>query len=265
MVTPTSTCGWWRLVAALSTLTTLAAGLGACVPQDTETHRQAPKPAQPKPRPAPPPAAVDGRRLAAANDPPLTEVFQDDFERPQLGADWHATSAAWRMESGALCVERARNHPLWLKRRLPVNARVEFDAVSHSPAGDIKAEVWGNGYGNASAVSYSDASSYLTILGGWNNQFHVLARLDEHAKTRKEVRLEPGATELRRSQVRQGETYRFKIERSDGRTVSWWVNDTLIHTYPDESPLAHAGHEHFAFNDWDAKLCFDNLRITPLP
>ncbi len=169
------------------------------------------------------------------------------------------------MENGALCVERARNHPLWLKRRLPVNARVEFEAVSHDAAGDIKAEVWGNGFGNASAVSYSDASSYLAIFGGWNNQFHVLARLDEHAKTRQEVRLEPSSTELRTARVKQGETYRFKIERSDGKAVSWWVNDVLIHTYDDAKPLVGAGHEHFGFNDWDARLCFDNLRITPLP
>ncbi|MBX3185188.1 MAG: hypothetical protein KIT72_16840 [Polyangiaceae bacterium] len=235
------------------------------MPQDTETHRQAPKAAAPRPRAAPPPSAVDARRAAASSDPLLTEPFQDDFERPQLGGDWHATSAAWRMENGALCVERARNHPLWLKRRLPVNARVEFEAVSHSAAGDIKAEVWGNGFGNASAVSYSDASSYLAIFGGWNNQFHVLARLDEHAKTRKEVRVEPSSTDLRTARVKQGETYRFKIERSDGKAVSWWVNDVLIHTYADEKPLMGAGHEHFGFNDWDARLCFDNLRITPLP
>ena len=25
-----------------------------------------------------------------------------------------------------------------------------------------------------------------------------------------------------------------------------------------------AGHEHLGFNDWDAPVCFDNLKVTPL-
>jgi hypothetical protein len=32
----------------------------------------------------------------------------------------------------------------------------------------------------------------------------------------------------------------------------------------DPNPLEGRGHDHFAFNDWEANLSFDNLRITPL-
>ena len=30
------------------------------------------------------------------------------------------------------------------------------------------------------------------------------------------------------------------------------------------APLAGVGHDHFGFNDWEAKVCFDNVRVTPL-
>jgi len=235
------------------------------VPQDTERKQQSTTASPSKPAVAEPNAQrLPAAQREAARDPQLKAVFSDNFDRTLLGNAWRATSAAWRMENGQLCVERGRNHPNWLRRRLPVNARIEFEATSHSAVGDIKAEFWGNGFGAASGSSYTDASSYLTIFGGWNNQFHVLARLDEHARDRPEIKLDPDSSELRTAKVRQAETYRFKIERSDGRTINWWVNDTLILGYTDKAPLSGAGHEHFAFNDWDAKLCFDNLTVTPL-
>ncbi|MCA9626905.1 MAG: hypothetical protein KC766_04545 [Myxococcales bacterium] len=237
-----------------------------CVPQDTETknHQDKATTAVVKPRRETPKKVVESRASEATKDLPLAGPYRDEFDRKLIGNEWRATSAAWQMENGRLCVERARNHPVWLKRRLPTNARIEFEATSYSPAGDIKAELWGNGFGSAAGTSYNDASSYLTIFGGWNNQFHVLARLDEHAANRPQVKLDPTSTDLRTSKVRQGETYRFKIERSDGKTVKWWVNETEILSYTDPQPLTGSGHDHFGFNDWDAKLCFDNLTITPL-
>jgi hypothetical protein len=30
-------------------------------------------------------------------------------------------------------------------------------------------------------------------------------------------------------------------------------------------PLRGAGHDHFGFNNWQVKVCFDNLKIVPLP
>ena len=32
----------------------------------------------------------------------------------------------------------------------------------------------------------------------------------------------------------------------------------------DPKPLEGPGHDHFAFNNWQAELFFDNLRIEPL-
>ena len=113
-------------------------------------------------------------------------------------------------------------------------------------------------------MSYTDATSYLTIFGGWKNRFHVLARLDEHAPDRREIKLERGAADPTKRTVEAQRVYQFSVERQDGRTVRWSVDGVEISSYPDEEPLRGDGHEHFGFNDWQVRVCFDNLRVTPL-
>jgi hypothetical protein len=202
---------------------------------------------------------------AAPPDGAITTAYWDAFDRPELGAEWNPTSPEWRIQAGRLCGKNAKNHPVWLKRKLPVNARIEFDAVSTSPDGDLKVELWGDGQSFAKGTSYNDATSYLAIFGGWKNQFHVLARLDEHAKDRPEVKVNQANTDPRARPVQPGASYHFKIERTDGKTVHWFVDDIEVIAFTDKAPLKGAGHEHLGFNDWDAQVCFDNLQVTPLP
>jgi len=182
-----------------------------------------------------------------------------------LGPEWTATSAGvWRVENGRLCGQGARNHGVWLNRTLPVNARVEFDAVSYGPEGDLKAEVWGDGRSSATAISYTNATSYLAILGGWKNTAHVLARIDEHGSDRKEIRVDPASDDPRQKAVNVGQIYHFKVERTDGRKVRWFVDGVEYLSYDDPAPLAGQGHDHFGFNNWQVRVCFDNVRVTPL-
>jgi hypothetical protein len=197
--------------------------------------------------------------------PVLSQPFSDDFERDRIGEDYLATGNQYRVERGKLCVKGARNHPLWLRHRLPTNARIEVDAETSSNEGDIKLEAWGDGQGAATRISYDDATSYLAIFGGWKNRFHVLARLDEHAPERPQVLIEPGSDDPREQPVVKGRRYHLKLERSDGRTVRFWVDDVEILSFNDPMPLAGVGHDHFAFNNWETPVCFDNLRIEPLP
>lgn len=196
--------------------------------------------------------------------PRITDTFEDTFDREELGPDWSALSPVWRIERGKLCGQNARNRGVWLRRRLPDNARIEVDAESASEDGDIKLEVWGDGRSGATGAAYDDATSYLVILGGWKNTKHVLARLDEHGDDRKVLVVDPDDDDARLAPVTPEQVYRLRIERRDGKTIRWAVNGVSYLEYEDPAPLAGPGHEHLGFNDWVAAVCFDNLRITPL-
>jgi hypothetical protein len=246
----------------------LAAGAAAsCVP-DERPQRSGPSASARASEPSRNTAgdAPAARRVAAAAPPgpQIDQRFVDTFERAELGPDWNVTGSGWALKDGRLCVSNAHNHPAWLRRRLPPNARIEFEATSASPDGDLKVEAWGDGQSAATGNSYSNATSYLVIFGGWKNSLHVLARLDEHGADRKTMRIEPGETDPRAQPVLPDRAYRFKIERSDGKTVRYFVDELEILSFKDPSPLIGEGHEHFAFNDWQVPACFDNLTITPL-
>lgn len=182
-----------------------------------------------------------------------------------LGPNWKQVKTnAWRIENGKLCAQGAHNHGVWLQKTLPINARIEFDAMSTSEDGDLKAEVWGDGASGATGVSYNNATSYLAILGGWKNTLHVLARLNEHGQDRKEIKVDKDSDDPRQRPVVKGQVYRFKIERTDGKTVHFSVDGVEYHSFVDPQPLVGAGHDHFGFNEWEVKTCYDNVKVTPL-
>lgn len=211
-------------------------------------------------------AVVDARAYAPAYNPSMLEAFRPLIPQSELGPNWIATNPlAWKIEQGRLCGKGARNKGVWLDRTLPVNARIEFDAMSFSNDGDLKAEVWGDGRSFATSISYTNATSYLTIFGGWKNTLHVLARIDEHGSDRKELALDPKSDDVRSRPVTKEQSYHFKIERADGKTVKWWVDGREIHTWADEAPLQGVGHDHFGFNNWEIRTCFDNVKVTALP
>ena len=204
---------------------------------------------------------ADGGDAGAATP----DVAAMPVDRGNLGPNWvQIKTNAWRIEGGKLCVQNARNHPIWLNRTLPVNARIEFDVTGYTDEGDLKAEVWGDGASYATGTSYTNATSYLAILGGWKNTQHVLARLNEHGTDRKEIRVDKESDDPRQRPAQKGQTYHFKIERNDGKTVRWSVDGIDFITWNDPAPLAGQGHDHFGFNEWEAKVCFDNVKVTPL-
>ncbi len=216
--------------------------------------------------PAPTPSAgtsKDAATEAEASVPPVA-VAEDTSG---LGPDWVTTKpGVWKIENGRLCGQNGHNQGVWLARTLPINARIEFDAVSDNPkGGDIKGEFWGDGRSSATSQSYTNATSYLAILGGWMNTFHVLARINEHGTDRKEIKVDGESDDAREHPAVRGQIYRFKVERTDGKTVRWFVNGVEYLKYEDADPLRGIGHDHFGFNDWEAKICFDNVKVTPLP
>lgn len=190
---------------------------------------------------------------ASSSLPLITQRFEDNFDRATLNDHWNATGPRWTIRDGVLRVSEGYNHPLWLKRRLPRNVRIEFDAWSDSPEGDIKCEVFGDGRSHAQQASYN-ATSYVLIFGGWNNRLNVIARMDEHGADRR-VREQP--------RVEPGRHYHWTIVRQ-GNRLEWSVDGQPMLEMDDSAPLYGPGHEFFAFNNWRAPLNFDNLVITPL-
>lgn len=185
-------------------------------------------------------------RIAAAG-------FTDDFEREKLGDLWRRTGGNYRIREGRVFVRGARNKPLWLRKTLPRDVRIEFDVRSDSNAGDIKVELFGDGTSYAKTTSYT-ATGYVVIFGGWQNRLNVIARMDEHGDDRA---VGP------RFPVQPGKTYRIRIERR-GQTLVAWADDHELARLRDPAPLYGPGHDHFAFNNWQSELHFDNLRIQPL-
>jgi hypothetical protein len=202
-------------------------------------------------------AATVGSLLAGCTpqgDPAVgASGYSDDFERKELGGDWLNTGGGYSVRDGSLRVKGARNKPLWLRRTLPRDVRVTFDVRSESPEGDIKVELFGDGVSKAETTSYT-ATSYVVIFGGWRNTKNVIARLDEHGDDR---------VEGKPYSVAQGRTYHMKIERR-GDTIRAWADDRELASMTDPQPLEGPGHDHFAFNNWQAELYFDNLKIEPL-
>jgi hypothetical protein len=188
-------------------------------------------------------------------EPPITEPWQYDFEGG-LGELFYATGDGYRVERGALSARGAHNHPLWLRKKLPRDVRIDLDAWSTEARGDIKLEVFGDGRSYDADGGRYTSTGYVVIFGGWFNSKSILARLDEH-----------GGDVVQRTEpkVIANQRYRWRIERQRN-TLTWFVDDmnTPFLRYEDPRPLEGAGHEYLGVNNWETDTWFDNLVITPL-
>ena len=193
--------------------------------------------------------AAAGACLPDGAKPPgaITAPFRDNFDRGSLGEKYLKTGGTWSIKDGALHSEGEKNIPLWLDVPLPKNVRVEFTAWSLSPAVDTKIELFGDGLRHE--------SGYIVILGGWNNSITTIARLDEHEKTRVE----------KRTRWEKGRRYRWRVERTDGRKLSLYIDDVLQLSYDDGQPLFGPKNNKLAFTNWQSDVYYDDLVITPLP
>jgi farnesoic acid O-methyltransferase len=186
--------------------------------------------------------------------PPITERWTDSFDRSSPGASYYASGDGYDVADDALSAKGAHNHPLWLRRKLPHDVRIEFTAWSTEPRGDIKVEVFGDGHSYDPDGGRYTATGYEVIFGGWFNTKSIIARLDEHGddvKARSDVKVAPN------------QRYRWKIERQ-GHLLRWSIDDRMFLEIDDPRPLEGTGHEYFGFNNWETDTWFDDLVITPL-
>lgn len=175
------------------------------------------------------------------------DEFADQDAGEALAARANVQGGSWRVVDGKLSTLGDHNLPLWLDAPLSKNTRIEFTSTSGSAAVDMKVEVFGDGIRHE--------SGYIVIVGGWNNTLTGIARLDEHEKGR----------QVRRTRFESGRAYRWRIERTDGKTLSLYVDDELQARYADADPLWGPRNNRFAFSGWESEVTFDDLTITPLP
>jgi len=229
--------------------------------------------------------------------------FHDDFQRASLGESYWSNGGDWRIASGQVYSPGVGNNPLWLLLRLPPDVRIEFDARSEGPDGDLKFEAFGDGRNHS--------TGYVFIFGGWHNRETRIAKLDEHALTTEELRValastaspvprtlhgferiveavrEPlAAWSARRDlarlekgtyydadtplvvkrtdlRVERGKTYHMVVTRKGG-LVRWEIDGNLALELTDPAPLSGSTHDRFGFSSWQNDTYFDNLKIAPL-
>lgn len=179
--------------------------------------------------------------------------FNDAFDRAELGPNWRDTGGGYGINDGKLVAAKAYNHPLWLRKRLPVDVSLEIDVQSMSPSGDIKLEIFGDGESFDPDRGGYVSTGYVLIFGGWGNSLSVICRNNEHDEGRKASRAD--------RRVEPGRSYHFQITRKGG-LIDWRVDGQPFLTWTDPAPLLGRGHEYLALNDWEAEVRFDNLSIA---
>lgn len=237
--------------------------------------------------------------------PAVTQAvpLKETFDRAALGDDWWSNGGHWRIVDGQLYSPGVGNNPLWLKARLPADARIEFDLRSEGPDGDAKWEAWGDGRNHA--------TGYVFLFGAWKNRENRIAKLDEHALTAEEMKARltqlarpwpsrAGGLEGLLDSVRQpfwawgarrdlealaagryyGAETPLVVKRSEpkvvrgrryhvvvtkrGPLIRWEQDGELMLELNDPHPLGGRGHDRFGFSSWANDTWFDNLSIVPL-
>lgn len=201
--------------------------------------------------------------LGACGDPRINSPFVDSFQRDAVGSDYTNTGGPYHLDKGKLVFANAHNHPLWLKRRLPDDVRVDLDVTPLSADGDVKVELFGDGqsYESDAAVKqdlqYTD-TGYVFIFGGWRNQLSTLVKQREHA-------WQFDRSVPRRADVRAeaNRTYHWTIFRRGGH-LAWFMDGQPFLSWDDPEPLKGEGHDRFCFTGWETGAAYANLRIAPL-
>jgi hypothetical protein len=203
-------------------------------------------------------AALAAAGCRVKDPPPIKQRWVDDFEsRDAPGPDYYQTGSGYRVDHGALNAHGAHNKPLWLRKKLPHDVQIDFTCWSNSPDGDIKVEVFGDGrYFDPDQGDYT-STGYVFIMGGWHNEKSIIVKGYEHGTDMTPPKMTP--------KVVAGQKYHWRIVRK-GAVLTWYVDDmaTPFLEYRDQSPWSGAGHEYFAFSNWETDTWFDDLAITPL-
>ncbi len=183
---------------------------------------------------------------ACSSEKKAVLIFEDAFERSEIGGNYEIQGGDWRIENGKLRCGTAKNRNLVLKSvDLPQNGIVELTMKSYSDAVDVKFNLWGDG------KIHDHGDGYTFILGGWNNRISVISKLHEHEKKRSE----------KKEKLEKETLYKIKVERLSDK-IKWFVNGELFLEYNDETPLKVSdGFSKLSFANWKSDVEFDDLKI----
>ena len=197
-------------------------------------------------------AAADPKRFLTGGE----RVFFDDFERPELGANWVQERIAkepeapeWRIDKGWVRTAKTKNQGVYAKV-LPAtgNVRIELLMASDMPAngkfeGDLKIEAF-----NTDA---QHEKGYSFINGGWGNRFDTISKLGEHTADDRRSPAKP---------IEAGRQYRYAAVVAD-RALYWFRDGELLYTFPDVAPVRG---EWLGLNNWLANARFDEIAVFRL-
>lgn len=185
---------------------------------------------------------------------PIVSDFSENFERAQLGPNWRDSGGSYRIVNGELVASHAANHPIWLRKQLPRDISLEFDARTMSPDGDIRVVVFGDGKSANPVGDGCKSTGYELVFGGSKNKLSVMCRGGQvdggHQRARDDWPVVPGRT------------YHYYVTRKDG-VVSWYIDGHDMMSWTDPEPLTGPGHEGFGFDGGETEVFFDNLVIGP--
>lgn len=185
---------------------------------------------------------------------PIVSDFSESFDRDAPGSDWRDSGGDWRIVNGELATGNAHHHPIWLRKKLPRDISLEFDARPAGPNGDIRVVIFGDGKSANPDAEGCQSTGYELVFGGWKNKLSVLCRGNQPGGGHQGARTD--------WPVIAGQTYHVYITRKDG-LVSWYIGGHDMMAWLDPNPLSGPGHEAFGFDGGEGEVFFDNLVVGP--
>ena len=123
-------------------------------------------------------------------------------------------ATGYEIANGALSAKGAHNHPLWLRKKLPRDVRIELDCWSNEERGDIKVELFGDGRSFDPDGGAYMATGYELIFGGWFN-----SQVDHRAGSTSTARTSSQHVDTQ-GRARHGTT--TGGSSAAARRVTWW-------------------------------------------
>jgi len=185
---------------------------------------------------------------------PIVGEFTENFDRSAIGSSWRDSGGNYRIVNGELAATSPRHHPLWLRKQLPRDVAIEFDAHTASPDGDIRVTLFGDGKSTNPDDEGCQSTGYELVFGGRKNQLSELCRGRQASAGHQGARTDWPVVPDR--------PYHYYITRKGGE-IAWYIGGHEMMTWTDPEPLTGKGHEAFGFDGGETEVFFDNLVIAP--